>query len=176
MAKRKSYSEEFKREAVRLLLTRGERPVAEVAKGLGVSSSQLYQWQRRYADVAATAVNGRGESKDEELARLRRESVDSPKGEGSPKKVHWALRQRHRTMSPNELVDLGTDILPVARVCEASRCAALEFLRAPLAAAVATRVGQRDSPAHTFAPSSNAATAATEVHESRERCASKTCT
>jgi len=73
MAKRKSYSEEFKREAVRLLVTRGERPVAEVANGLGVSSSQLYQWQRRYADVAATAVNGRGESKDEELARLRRE-------------------------------------------------------------------------------------------------------
>ncbi len=42
MAKRKSYSEEFKREAVRLLVTRGERPVAEVAKGLGVSASQLY--------------------------------------------------------------------------------------------------------------------------------------
>ncbi len=31
MAKRKPYSEEFKREAVRLLVTRGERPVAEVA-------------------------------------------------------------------------------------------------------------------------------------------------
>jgi len=74
MAKRKSYSEEFKREAVRLLVTRGKRPVAEVAKGLGVSSSQLYQWQRRYADVAQAAVNGRGETKDEELARLRREN------------------------------------------------------------------------------------------------------
>jgi len=54
-------------------VTRGERPVSEVARGLGVSSSQLCQWQRRYADVAATAVNERGESKDEELARLRRE-------------------------------------------------------------------------------------------------------
>ena len=74
MAKRKSYSEEFKREAVRLLVTRGERPVAEVAKGLGISSSQLYAWQQRYADVAKTAVNGRGETKDEELARLRREN------------------------------------------------------------------------------------------------------
>jgi transposase len=73
MAKRKTYSEEFKREAVRLLVTREDRPAAEVAKGLGVSTSQLYQWQRRYADVVATAVNGRGETKDEELARLRRE-------------------------------------------------------------------------------------------------------
>ena len=75
MAKRKSYSEEFKREAVRLLVTRGERPVAEVAKGLGVSPSQLYQWQQRYADVAKTAINGRGETKDEELKRLRRENA-----------------------------------------------------------------------------------------------------
>ncbi len=54
---------------------RGERPVAEVAKGLGVSPSQLYQWQQRYADVAKTAINGRGETKDEELKRLRRENA-----------------------------------------------------------------------------------------------------
>lgn len=74
MAKRKSYTEEFKREAVRLLVTRGERPVAEVASGLGVSPSQLYAWQQRYSEVAKTAVNGRGETKDEELARLRREN------------------------------------------------------------------------------------------------------
>ena len=74
MAKRKQYTEEFKREAARLLATRGERPVAEVAKGLGVAPSMLYQWQRDYADVAATARSARGESKDEELARLRREN------------------------------------------------------------------------------------------------------
>ncbi len=35
--------------------------------------SQLYQWQQRYVDVAKTALNGRGETKDEELARLNRE-------------------------------------------------------------------------------------------------------
>lgn len=96
MAKRKSYSEEFKREAVRLLLTRGERPVAEVAKGLGVSSSQLYQWQRRYSDVAATAVNGRGESKDQELARLRREnSILRKEKEVLKKSILHSMSQRN---------------------------------------------------------------------------------
>ncbi len=96
MAKRKSYSEEFKREAVRLLLTRGERPVAEVAKGLGVSSSQFYQWQRRYSDVAATAVNGRGESKDQELARLRREnSILRKEKEVLKKSILHSMSQRN---------------------------------------------------------------------------------
>ena len=86
MAKRKSYSEEFEREAVRFLVTRGERPVAEVAKGLGVGASQLYQWQQRYADVAKTALNGRGETKAEELARLRREVSVLRKEREIPKK------------------------------------------------------------------------------------------
>ena len=74
MAKRKRYSEEFKREAVRLLVTRDDQPAAAVAKGLGVSTGQLYQWQKQFADVGVTARNGRGESKDEELARLRKEN------------------------------------------------------------------------------------------------------
>lgn len=75
MAKRKRYTEEFKREAVRLLVTRGDQPAAEVAKGLGVSGGQLYQWQKQFSEVAVSARNGRGESKDEELARLRKENT-----------------------------------------------------------------------------------------------------
>ena len=75
MGKRKRYTEEFKREAVRLLATRGDQPAADVAKGLGVSTGQLYEWQKKFSDVAATARSERGESKDEELARLRKENV-----------------------------------------------------------------------------------------------------
>ncbi len=73
MAKRKQYTEEFKREAVRLLVTRGERSASDVAKGLGVAESMIYQWRKLFSDVEITARNGRGESKDEELSRLRRE-------------------------------------------------------------------------------------------------------
>ena len=55
------------------LVTRGKRPASEVAKGLGVAESMLYQWRKHLADVVEIARNGRGESKEEELARLRRE-------------------------------------------------------------------------------------------------------
>jgi len=75
MGKRKTYTEEFKREAVRLLLSRGEQSAAVVAHGLGVAESMLYQWSKKYSDIAETAVNGRGETRDDELARLRREVV-----------------------------------------------------------------------------------------------------
>lgn len=73
MGKRRRYTEEFKREAVRLLETRGERSAAEVAEGLGVSPSLLFQWRKQLGEVEAATSNDRGESKDEELARLRRE-------------------------------------------------------------------------------------------------------
>jgi transposase len=74
MTKRKQYSEQFKREAVRLLVTRdGDTSARDIARSLGIAASQLYQWRKQYPDVAQTAKNDRGESKDEELARLRKE-------------------------------------------------------------------------------------------------------
>jgi len=58
MTKRKQYTEEFKREAVRLLVTRGDRPASDVAKGLGVAESMLYQWRKHLADVVEIARKG----------------------------------------------------------------------------------------------------------------------
>jgi transposase-like protein len=45
--KRKKHSEEFKREAVRLMETRGERTVADVAESLGVAENLLHAWKRK---------------------------------------------------------------------------------------------------------------------------------
>lgn len=73
MAKKKRYTEEFKREAVRLLVTRGETSAREIARSLGIAGSLLYQWRKQYSEIEETALNSRGESKDEELARLRKE-------------------------------------------------------------------------------------------------------
>jgi transposase len=73
MAKRKRYTEKFKREAVRLLVTRGETPAREIARSLGVTGGQLYQWRRQFSDIEESARNDRGESRDEELVRLRKE-------------------------------------------------------------------------------------------------------
>ena len=71
--KKKRYTEEFKQEAVRLLLNRGEQSAADIAISLGVQASQLYDWRKRFDAMTAGAANGRGEDKDEELHRLRKE-------------------------------------------------------------------------------------------------------
>ena len=45
MAKeRKKHTEEFKRDAVRMMRNRGQRTVAQVADNLGVNANQLHRW------------------------------------------------------------------------------------------------------------------------------------
>jgi transposase-like protein len=46
--KREKHAEEFKREAVRLLETRAERTVADVAASLGVAENLLHSWKKKY--------------------------------------------------------------------------------------------------------------------------------
>ncbi len=43
---RKSYTEEFKREAVRLMESSG-KPVAQLARDLGINDNNLYRWRER---------------------------------------------------------------------------------------------------------------------------------
>ncbi len=73
--KRKKYTEEFKREAVRLMLTRGERTVGDVAQSVGVPENLLHSWRKRYPDTAEAVRRERGETAEEELKRLRRENA-----------------------------------------------------------------------------------------------------
>jgi len=74
MGKRKKHTEEFKREAVKLLETRGERTIADVASNLVVAESQLHAWRKQYGNAAAEIRKARGgETPEEEVKRLRRE-------------------------------------------------------------------------------------------------------
>ena len=73
MSNRRKFTEDFRREAVRLLEHRGKRTAVEVAAELDVSAAQLYQWKKKYPDTAAAARDERGESPEQELKRLRRE-------------------------------------------------------------------------------------------------------
>jgi transposase len=79
MSRRRSYSREFKLEAIRLL-EQGEQNGAELARELGVRRNQLYKWKEqriRHGDTGAFRGPGRrieaGEA--DELARLRRENA-----------------------------------------------------------------------------------------------------
>jgi transposase-like protein len=50
---RKKYSTEFKREAVRLMETSG-KPIAQLARELGINDNNLYRWRSRYGEQATS--------------------------------------------------------------------------------------------------------------------------
>jgi transposase len=70
------YTEEFKRDAVRLVETSG-KPKTQIARDLGSSGSALYRWLRDYgqAQELTTTNNGQGiKELEAENKRLRREN------------------------------------------------------------------------------------------------------
>jgi transposase len=73
---RRSFSEEYKREAVGFVLT-GGRSVAEVARNIGVHEMTLGRWVRKAKDSedpAAPDDGPLGESERLELIRLREQA------------------------------------------------------------------------------------------------------
>jgi transposase len=75
MAKqRKKYTEEFKRDAVRLMRDRGGRTVSQIADDLGVTANQLHRWAAQYEHQAVARRNEKGETLEEENRRLRKEN------------------------------------------------------------------------------------------------------
>jgi transposase len=71
---RRSFSREFKFEAVKLVKERGVS-VAQAAKDLGISQSVMGRWVREAGSNPKQAFPGRGQMKpdDAEVARLKRE-------------------------------------------------------------------------------------------------------
>lgn len=72
----KLYSNEFKREAVKLMDTTG-RPASEIAMELGIRRNQLYKWKDQLENKGESAFGGRGRPRKEaqsELSRLKQEN------------------------------------------------------------------------------------------------------
>jgi transposase len=69
--RQRGWTEEIKREAVRLLSTSGQT-VGEMAAGLGAGKSTLTHWRRRLQETGLLA--GPHLDVEQELARLRREN------------------------------------------------------------------------------------------------------
>jgi transposase len=70
----KTYSVEFKREAVRLAQTSG-KPIAHVARELGISDTSIHQWRKELGTHGEQAFPGSGHqtAQEEEVRRLKRE-------------------------------------------------------------------------------------------------------
>src|SRR5690348_4163870 len=75
MAKvQKTSTKEFKQEAVKLAQTSG-KPIAQVARELGISDTSIHQWRRELAEHGKEAFPGSGHQTalEEENRRLKRE-------------------------------------------------------------------------------------------------------
>ena len=70
----KTYTKEFKLEAVRLVKSSG-KPMSQVARDLGVSETALYNWCKQLAEQGEQAFPGSGHqtAEQEEIRRLKRE-------------------------------------------------------------------------------------------------------
>ncbi len=74
MRKRRRHSEEFKREAVKLV-TEGGYTNAEAARSLGINENLLRNWRHKYSPEEKTMeIKDVKETEAQELARLREEN------------------------------------------------------------------------------------------------------
>lgn len=73
MARRKTYSREFKIEAVKLVTEHGMSR-KQVARDLGVDPGSLRTWIKQFSDDPEGAFPGKGHVRDEEMRQLRREN------------------------------------------------------------------------------------------------------
>jgi transposase-like protein len=65
--RRRQYTEDFKRDAVRLMRNRGSRTVTEVADDLGVAANLLHRWAQKVERDAVAKRNDEGETLDQEV-------------------------------------------------------------------------------------------------------------
>jgi transposase len=74
---RRKYDKQFKDEAVRLV-TEGGRPVADVARSLGIHENLLHTWKRKHKEDPAGSFPGKGHLKPqaEELRKLQKENAN----------------------------------------------------------------------------------------------------
>ena len=92
---RRSYSEEFKAEAVRAV-TAGDRSLTQVARDLGVNASVLQAWKQRLHAATGEVAERREESLEQELRRLRRENASLREDREILKKAAAFFAKEHR--------------------------------------------------------------------------------
>ena len=72
MANRRKFSDEYKREAVRLATQPGVTK-SQVASDLGINANLLGRWCKDYSANGEAAFPGQGKPRDQEMAQLKRE-------------------------------------------------------------------------------------------------------
>ena len=116
--KRKKHTEEFKREAVRLLENRGERTVSDIAASLAIAENLLHAWKRKLGSAAERGAQGAWwRDAEDELKRLRRE-IAQLRQERDILKNRWPS-SRGTAREPVRAGGLGEGGVSVSALCEA---------------------------------------------------------
>jgi transposase len=71
--RRQQYDRAFKLSAVRLLLS-SDKPLIQVARGLGISGSMLRRWREQVRERGAESYSETGRMERSEILRLQREN------------------------------------------------------------------------------------------------------
>ena len=108
MAKRRKYTEEFERDAVRLMRNRGARTVAQVADDLGVPPNQLHRWAAKYERQAVAkrsrdrerCEGARREIRDRKRFETRMLGIDRAGGRHEARVVARAREPRNAIPGP----------------------------------------------------------------------------
>lgn len=92
---RRKFDREFKKEAVRQVVE-GGRPVAEVARSLGIHEMLLHKWKKQFTEDSEGGFPGKGRLKpqEEELRRLQRKNASLKEDREILKKV-LAIFSKH---------------------------------------------------------------------------------
>lgn len=93
---RKTYTREYKQEAVRLT-TEGGITVAQAARDLGINENTLHNWRRQYRQWGAgPAASGADLSLAEENRRLRKElAITREERDFLKKAAVWLAKEAH---------------------------------------------------------------------------------
>jgi transposase-like protein len=114
---RRTYSREFKLEALRLVETSG-KSVPQIGRDLGIGKGCLYRWRDEFEAEGQWAFPGRGRlpPEQEELRRLKRENEILRQQRDMQKKSSGLL------LAPKELrfqfIKDHQDEFPVIRMCQ----------------------------------------------------------
>ncbi len=73
MKTRRTFSKEFKQEALRLAEETGNQ--SQTARDLGIHNSLIRKWKAQFEKEGERAFPGQGKPRDEELAHLQRENA-----------------------------------------------------------------------------------------------------
>ncbi|MBI1633752.1 IS3 family transposase, partial [Brucella abortus] len=111
--KQREFTEDFKREAVRILTTSG-RNISSVAEDLGIGKSTLERWRRNFAEK--DLLSGPHEDMDQELARLRKENELLRQERDLLKKSDGLLRSGDKSMK-FAFIDTEKAHMSLSRLC-----------------------------------------------------------